>query len=97
MRAGSAGRRWTSYPYVAGSTVLRADLVDGVIDVVVTWSRAVIPDDGRRGMLADVAAEWGVRPSRTACEPAACPGGACYFQMRRGRRAERVIALSAPR
>ena len=26
------------YPYVAGSTVLREDLVDGVIDVMLTWS-----------------------------------------------------------
>ena len=28
------------YPYVAGSTVLREDLVDGVIDVLLTWSDA---------------------------------------------------------
>ncbi len=27
------------YPYVAGSTVLREDLVDGVIDVMLTWQR----------------------------------------------------------
>ena len=26
------------YPYVAGSTVLREDLVDGIIDVLVSWS-----------------------------------------------------------
>ena len=27
-----------AYPYIAGSTVLREDLVDGVIDVMLTWS-----------------------------------------------------------
>src|SRR6185295_11943360 len=27
-----------AYPYVAGSTVLRSDLVDGIIDILVTWS-----------------------------------------------------------
>jgi len=27
-----------AYPYAAGSTVLRADLVDGVIDVMLAWS-----------------------------------------------------------
>ena len=29
------------YPYVAGSTVLREDLVDGMIDVMLTWSDAL--------------------------------------------------------
>ena len=46
------------YPYVAGSTVLREDLVDGVIDVMLTWSDAFPEVTGR--MLADIAAEWGV-------------------------------------
>lgn len=65
------------YPYVAGSTVLREDLVDGVIDVLITWSDRHPEHAGR--LLADVAAEWGVD------QAAACrrlmPGGACYFQM----------------
>ena len=26
------------YPYIAGSTVLRKQMVDGVIDIMVTWS-----------------------------------------------------------
>ena len=65
------------YPYVAGSTVLREDLVDGVIDVMLTWSDAFPEVTGR--MLADVAAEWGV-DQKAACRRL-MPGGACYFQM----------------
>lgn len=75
------------YPYVAGSTVLREDLVDGVIDVMLTWSEAH-PDVGGR-LLADIAAEWGV-DQKTACRRL-MPGGACYFQMHEDD-VERVIA-----
>jgi N-acyl-D-amino-acid deacylase len=66
-----------AYPYIAGSTVLREDLVDGVIDVMLTWSDAFPEHTGR--MLSAIAADWGID------EKAACrrlqPGGACYFQM----------------
>ena len=75
------------YPYVAGSTVLREDLVDGVIDVMLTWSDA-FPEFGGR-MLADIAADWGV-DQKTACRRLQ-PGGACYFQMKE-EDVERVIA-----
>jgi len=75
------------YPYVAGSTVLREDLVDGVIDVMLTWSDA-FPEFGGR-LLADIAAEWGV-DQKTACLRLK-PGGACYFQMSEDD-VERVIA-----
>ncbi len=75
------------YPYVAGSTVLREDLVDGVIDVMLTWSDAYPSVTGR--MLADVAAEWGV-DQKTACRRL-MPGGACYFQIDEAD-VERVIA-----
>jgi len=75
------------YPYVAGSTVLREDLVDGVIDVMLTWSDTHPEVTGR--MLADVAAEWGV-DQKTACRRL-MPGGACYFQMSE-EDVERVIA-----
>ena len=75
------------YPYVAGSTVLREDLVDGVIDVMLTWSDAHPAFGGR--MLADIAAEWGV-DQKTACRRLQ-PGGACYFQMTE-EDVERVIA-----
>ena len=75
------------YPYVAGSTVLREDLVDGVIDVLLTWSDPHPEMTGR--LVSDIAREWGVS------EQAAClrlkPGGACYFQMQE-EDVERVIA-----
>jgi N-acyl-D-amino-acid deacylase len=75
------------YPYVAGSTVLREDLVDGVIDVMLTWSDAFPDVTGR--LLADVAAEWSV-DQKTACRHL-MPGGACYFQIDEAD-VERVIA-----
>lgn len=65
------------YPYVAGSTVLREDLVDGVIDVLVSWSSPHPEMTGRT--LASIAAEWGV-DQKAACRRLQ-PGGACYFQM----------------
>ena len=66
------------YPYIAGSTVLRTDLVDGIIDVVVTWSQPHPEMSSRH--LADVALEWGCT-QQEACVRLQ-PGGACYFQMR---------------
>lgn len=66
-----------AYPYVAGSTVLREDLVDGVIDILVTWSDTHPEMAGR--WLADVAAAWGV--SQVEACTRLQPGGACYFQM----------------
>ena len=65
------------YPYVAGSTVLREDLVDGVIDVRVSWSAPHPEATGR--LLSEIAEEWGVS-QREACTRLQ-PGGACYFQM----------------
>lgn len=65
------------YPYAAGSTVLREDLVDGIIDVMVSWSAPYPEMTGR--MLASIAAEWGVT-QKEACIRLK-PGGACYFQM----------------
>jgi N-acyl-D-amino-acid deacylase len=75
------------YPYTAGSTVLREDLVDGIIDVLITASQPH-PEMGGR-YLADIAKEWGV-PQRDAAVRLK-PGGACYFQMREDD-VERVIA-----
>ena len=66
-----------AYPYIAGSTVLREDLVDGVIDVMLTWSDTFPEHAGR--MLSAIAAEWGV-DEKSACRRLQ-PGGACYFQM----------------
>lgn len=65
------------YPYLAGSTVLREDLVDGVIDVLVTWSDPHPEQAGR--LLAAVAADWGVE--QLAALRRLQPGGACYFQI----------------
>lgn len=66
-----------AYPYVAGSTVLRRDIIDGVIDVLVTSSDPYPELAGR--WLADIAQMW------TCSQQEACdrlqPGGACYFQM----------------
>jgi len=75
------------YPYVAGSTVLREDLVDGVIDVMLTWSDTHPEHTGR--MLSAIAEDWGV-DQKTACRRLQ-PGGACYFQMHE-EDVERVIA-----
>ncbi len=65
------------YPYIAGSTVLRREMVDGVIDILITWSTPH-PEMAAR-MLADIAAEWGCT-QQEACDHLQ-PGGACYFQM----------------
>jgi N-acyl-D-amino-acid deacylase len=65
------------YPYIAGSTVLRKQMVDGIIDIMVTWSTPHPETAGR--MLADIAAEWSCT-QQEACERLQ-PGGACYFQM----------------
>ncbi|MDR2113373.1 MAG: D-aminoacylase [Candidatus Accumulibacter sp.] len=65
------------YPYTAGSTVLREDLVDGVIDIIITGSEPYPEMAGK--LLADIAAQWGVG-QREACRRL-LPGGACYFQM----------------
>ncbi|MDR2325264.1 MAG: D-aminoacylase [Acidovorax sp.] len=75
------------YPYTAGSTVLRSDLVDGVIDILITGSQPHPEMVGR--YLKDIAREWSLS-EREACERLQ-PGGACYFQMCEAD-VERVIA-----
>jgi N-acyl-D-amino-acid deacylase len=66
------------YPYVAGSTVLRSEMVDGIIEILITWSTPHPEMAARR--LADIAQEWSCS-QQEACERLQ-PGGACYFQMR---------------
>jgi N-acyl-D-amino-acid deacylase len=78
------------YPYIAGSTVLRSDLVDGVIDILITWSTPH-PEMAAR-TLASIADEWGCSQVE-ACERLQ-PGGACYFQMREDD-VQRVLAHPA--
>ena len=67
-----------AYPYIAGSTILRPEAVDGIIDIMVSWSEPCPEMCGR--MLADIAREW------KCTQLEACvrlqPGGAIYFQMR---------------
>ena len=75
------------YPYTAGSTVLREDLVDGVIDILITGSQPH-PEMGGR-YLADIAKEWGMSQQQACLR--LMPGGACYFQMREDD-VQRVIA-----
>ena len=66
------------YPYSAGSTLLREDLVDGVIDILITRSE---PHPEMAGhYLAEIAQTWGIDQLQ-ACRRL-MPGGACYFQMR---------------
>ena len=66
------------YPYTAGSTVLREDLVDGEIDILITRSEPFPAMGGR--YLRDIAAEWQMS-EQDACVRLQ-PGNACYFQMR---------------
>ncbi len=65
------------YPYSAGSTNLRADLVTDQFRIMITWSRSYPQMTGRD--LADVAAEWGVDLHEAARR--LDPAGAIYFQM----------------
>jgi N-acyl-D-amino-acid deacylase len=66
-----------AYPYTAGSTLLREDLVDGVIQILITRSQTHPEMAGR--YLEDIAQTWGVSQLQ-ACQRL-MPGGACYFQM----------------
>ena len=66
-----------AYPYTAGSTELRPDLVDDVIEVLITRSEPHPECVGR--WLAEVAHGWGLS-QQSACERL-MPGGATYFQM----------------
>lgn len=67
-----------AYPYVAGSTVLDPDYVDGVIRIMISWSQPHPELAGRD--LADIAAEWAVDQKEAARR--LHPAGAVYFQMR---------------
>jgi N-acyl-D-amino-acid deacylase len=66
-----------AYPYVASSTVLRPDRLEGATRILITWSKSVPAAAGRD--LADIAAEWGVG-QREAAERLQ-PAGAIYWMM----------------
>jgi N-acyl-D-amino-acid deacylase len=66
-----------AYPYNAGSTNLRGDLVSDEIRIMITWSRPHPEATGRD--LKDIAAGWGVDLHEAARR--LDPAGAIYFQM----------------
>jgi N-acyl-D-amino-acid deacylase len=66
-----------AYPYTAGSTNLRADLVNDEIRIMITWSRPHPEATGRD--LKHIAAGWGVDLHEAARR--LDPAGAIYFQM----------------
>ena len=88
-RASSSRSALDAYPYAAGSTNLRADLVTDEYRIMITWSRPHPEMTGRD--LADIAAEWGVDLARGGA--AARSGGRDLFPDGRGGRAPRA-ALS---
>ena len=65
------------YPYTAGSTVIRPDLADGEVEILINWSTPH-PEMGGRA-LKSIAEEWGVTQAQAA--ERLVPGGASYFQM----------------
>jgi N-acyl-D-aspartate/D-glutamate deacylase len=65
------------YPYIASSTVLLPERVDGAEKVLIAWSS---PHPDRSGQDLDtIASEWGCNRSQAA--ERLVPGGAVYFNM----------------
>jgi len=65
------------YPYTAGSTIIRPDLADGEVEILVNWSEPHPEMAGRT--LAAIATDWGLTQPQAA--ERLMPGGASYFQM----------------
>jgi N-acyl-D-amino-acid deacylase len=65
------------YPYTAGSTIIRPDLADGEVEILVNWSEPHPEMAGRT--LASIAADWSLTEPQAA--ERLMPGGASYFQM----------------
>jgi len=65
------------YPYTAGSTVIRPDLADGEVEILINWSTPYPEMAGRT--LKAIAEEWGLTEASAA--ERLMPGGASYFQM----------------
>jgi N-acyl-D-amino-acid deacylase len=65
------------YPYTAGSTVIRPDLADGEVEILINWSTPFPEMAGRT--LKSIASEWGTTEANAA--ERLMPGGASYFQM----------------
>lgn len=65
------------YPYTAGSTIIRPDLADGEVEILVNWSEPHPEMAGRT--LASIAEAWSLTQAEAA--ERLMPGGASYFQM----------------
>jgi N-acyl-D-amino-acid deacylase len=65
------------YPYIAGSTILRTDMLERADRVLITWSDKVAGMSGRD--LADIAREMGC--SMKEAGDRIQPAGAIYFMM----------------
>lgn len=65
------------YPYSAGSTNLRADLMTDTYPIMISWSEPHPEMTGR--YITDIAAEWGVDIHEATVRLQ--PAGAIYFQM----------------
>jgi N-acyl-D-amino-acid deacylase len=65
------------YPYTAGSTVIRPDLADGEVEILINWSTPHPEVAGRT--LKSIAGEWAT--SEASAAERLMPGGASYFQM----------------
>jgi N-acyl-D-amino-acid deacylase len=65
------------YPYTAGSTVIRPDLADGEVEILINWSTPYPEMAGRT--LKSIAAEWEL--TQVSAAERLMPGGASYFQM----------------
>jgi N-acyl-D-amino-acid deacylase len=66
-----------AYPYIASSTVLRAQRVRDALKVLITWSKSAPEQAGRE--LADIARDWGVDMLEAATRLQ--PAGAIYWMM----------------
>ena len=65
------------YPYSAGSTNLRADLMTDTYPIMISWSKPHPEMTGR--YIVDIAEEWGVDIHEATARLQ--PAGAIYFQM----------------
>src|SRR6185312_5593516 len=66
-----------AYPYIASSTVLRAENIARALKILITWSKPHPEASGRE--LAEIARGWGVGQEQAA--ERLQPAGAIYFMM----------------
>ena len=65
------------YPYIASSTVLRAQRIEDALKVLITWSKSAPEQAGRE--LSDIARDWGVGIPEAV--ERLQPAGAIYWMM----------------